>query len=195
MKKLTLLAALLTASFSAAAKETVYTIDSTHTYPSFTVNHLGFSIQRGTFDDTKGEIRLDLDGKKGSVKASIAVASVDTGLPKREEHLLKEEFFDIAKFPTIEFSSDTLVFEGDKLAQVDGQLTIKGVTKPISLKATHFQCGIHPMLKQKHCGAELVGNLKRSDFGVSAYVPMVGDEIAFSIQVEASNTPEGRKVK
>ena len=162
-----------------------YTIDPRHTFPSLEISHLGFSIQRGRFDKTSGKITLDTTAKTGSIEVTIDAASIDTGLPDLEKHLKGEEFFDVAKYPTITFTSRKLIFEGDKLVGADGDFTMHGVTKPVSLTLDHFQCGPNPITKQQTCGANATTSIKRSEFGISKYVPAVGDEVKIAIQVEA----------
>jgi len=174
-----------TVSVSAFAADS-YTIDSRHTFPSFEVNHLGFSIQRGRFNKTVGKITLDTAAKTGSIDVAIDAASISTGLPDLEEHLRGEEFFDTAKYPTITFTSKKLKFDGDKLVGADGDFTMHGVTRPVSLQLDYFKCGIHPMTKKGNCGANATTLIKRSEFGITKYVPAVGDDVKIAIQVEAT---------
>lgn len=174
-----------TLSISAFAADS-YTIDSRHTFPSFEINHLGFSITRGRFDHTAGKITMDTAAKTGSIDVTIDVATIDTGLADLEKHLQTDEFFDAAKYPTITFKSNKLKFEGDKLVSAEGDFTLHGVTKPVTLKLDHFQCGLHPMLKKPHCGANATTTIKRSEYGIAKYVPAVGDEVKIAIQVEAT---------
>lgn len=181
------LACALAAAFavSSAAASDSYSLDSRHTFPSFEVNHLGFSIQRGRFNKTSGKITFDAAAKKGTAEITIDAASVDTGLDKLEEHLRGEDFFNVARFPTITFKSDKFDFEGDKVKSVSGNLTMLGVTKPVTLSAAHFNCGVHPMNKKAMCGGDFATTVKRTDFGMKYAVPAVADEVALRIQVEA----------
>lgn len=179
--------ALLAAACAAApafAAET-YTIDTRHTYPTFEVKHLGLSTQRGRFNKVSGKVMLDRAGKSGAVDLAIDAASIDMGIDKWDEHMKSEDFFHVAKFPTMTFKSDKLRFDGDKLVGVDGQFTLLGVTKPVSLQVTHFFCGPHPMTKKDACGADATGTIKRSEFGMTKFLPGVGDEIVLRIPVEA----------
>lgn len=182
---LALLALACAAVGTPAAAADSYTIDPTHTFPSFEVSHLGFSIQRGRFNRSSGKIALDTAAKSGSIDVSIDATSIDTGLAKLEEHLRSEEFFDTAKYPTITFASKSLKFDGDRLVSADGNFTMHGVTKPITLMLDHFKCAPHPMTKKPHCGANATASIKRSEFGIAKYVPSVGDDVKISIQVEA----------
>jgi polyisoprenoid-binding protein YceI len=169
---------------SAAAADT-YTADVAHTFPSFEVSHLGFSTMRGRFNKTTAKVTLDKTAKTGAVEASIDAASVDTGWAKRDEHLRSGDFFNVEKFPTISFKSDSFKFDGDKVVSVPGQLTILGVTKPVTLQVSNFKCAPHPLLKRENCGAEVTTAIKRSDFGMSYGLPAIGDDIKIAIELEA----------
>lgn len=177
--------AALVAALPAAAETESYRVDSLHTFPSFEVMHLGFSLQRGRFNKTEGKIALDAAAKKGSADIRIDAASVDTGLDKLEEHLRGEDFLDAAKHPTIAFKSTSFAFDGDKVKSVAGDLTLRGVTRPVTLAASYFQCAIHPMAKKKACGGEFTTTIKRSDFGMKYALPAVADEVVLRINVEA----------
>jgi len=172
------------ATLPAAAAET-YSLDVRHTFPSFELNHLGFSIQRGRFNKTAGKITLDTAAKTGTADITIDAASVDTGLDKLEEHLRGEDFFNVAKYPTITFKGDRFAFDGDKVKSVSGNLTILGVTRPVTLTANYFNCADHPMAKKKACGGDFVTAIKRSDFGMKYALPAVADDVTLRIQVEA----------
>lgn len=172
-------------SFSALAADS-YTIDSRHTFPSFEIDHLGFSTQRGRFDETSGKVNLDVAAGKGSIEVTVNMKSISTGLAELEEHLRGPEFFDVARYPTMTFKSDRLGFAGDKLIGADGTLTLHGVSKPVHLTIAHFHCGMNPIKMAPACGADAVTTIKRSDFGIDKFVPMVGDEVKILIQVEAS---------
>ncbi|HVY06196.1 MAG TPA: YceI family protein [Burkholderiales bacterium] len=168
-----------------AAAADSYTVDPAHTYPNFEINHLGFSTMHGRFGATTGKITLDPAAKSGSIDITIDATSINTGHEKRDAHLKTEEFFDVAKFPTLTYKATKLKFNGDKLAGADGELTMHGVTKPVALTITAFNCANHPMTKKPVCGANATATLKRSDFGISTYVPAVGDEVKITIEVEA----------
>lgn len=184
-KTLIALALASTLSVSAFAADS-YTIDPRHTFPSFEVSHLGFSIQRGRFNTSAGKITLDTAAQSGSIAVSIDAASIDTGLAELEKHIQSEEFFDVAKYPTITFTSKNLKFDGDKLVGANGDFTLHGVTRPVSLQIDHFRCAPHPMNKKPTCGANATATIKRSEFGIAKYVPAVGDEVKIAIQVEAT---------
>jgi polyisoprenoid-binding protein YceI len=178
------LATTLAAALAAPAAADTFTVDSRHTFPSFEVSHLGFSTQRGRFDRTEGKIALDAAKKTGSIHIAIAADSIDTGLDELETHLRKADFFDVAKFPTIRYDADALVFSGETPVRADGTLTLLGVSRPVSLAIDHFHCGIHPIAMKYVCGANATTTIKRSDFGMKSYLPAVGDEVKIAIQVE-----------
>lgn len=184
--KIQLTTFLMTAAFALPATAAdSYTVDPAHTFPNFEINHLGFSTMHGRFGATTGKITLDTAAKSGSIDITIDATSIDTGHAKRDTHLKSDEFFNVAKFPTLAYKSSKLKFNGDKLSGADGELTMLGVTKPVSLAVTAFNCGPHPMNKKPMCGANATATIKRSDFGLSTYVPAVGDEVKISIEVEA----------
>ncbi|OGT00974.1 MAG: hypothetical protein A3F73_02550 [Gallionellales bacterium RIFCSPLOWO2_12_FULL_59_22] len=162
-----------------------YTIDPRHTWPVFEVNHMGFSTQRGRFNKSSGKIAIDPAAKKGSVELTIETASIDMGFEKWDEHMKSDEFFNAAQFPAMRFVSDKLIFDGDKVIAAEGSFTLLGVTKPLTLTVSNFRCAMHPMLKKPACGADIGATLKRSEFGMTKYVPMVSDEVKISSPVEA----------
>ncbi|MEQ1588980.1 MAG: YceI family protein [Gallionella sp.] len=162
-----------------------YTVDSTHTYPHFSISHLGFSTMQGRFDDTSGKITLDRAAKSGSVEITIKTASVSTGFAKRDDHLKSPDFFNAAEFPSITYKSTAMRFKGDIPSSVDGNLTLSGVTKPVTLTIDAFNCGTHPMNKKEVCGAAASTQIKRSDFGVKYGLPAVGDDVKLVFEIEA----------
>ncbi len=162
-----------------------YTIDPAHTFPHFTIRHLGFSTMHGRFDHTSGTIVLDRAAKTGSVEIAIDATSVSTGFAKRDEHLRGPDFFNSAEFPTITYKSTTVHFKGDEPSSVDGNLTILGVSKPVTLTIDDFNCGTNPMNKKEECGAGASAQIKRSDFGVKYGLPAVGDDVGLVFEVEA----------
>ncbi len=162
-----------------------YTVDPAHTFPHFSINHLGFSTMQGRFDKTSGTITLDRAAKTGSVAISIEAASVSTGFAKRDDHLKSPDFFNAAEFPAIIYKSTAMHFKGDTPASVDGNLTILGVTKPVTLTIDAFNCGTNPMNKKEECGAGASAQIKRSDFGVKFGLPAVGDDVKLVFEIEA----------
>lgn len=183
MRKFLMVLSLLLLSSPAYAED--YTVDSRHTFPSFEVNHMGLSTQRGRFDATSGKITLDTAAKTGTVLIEIDAGSVNTGLKELEKHLKGEDFFNVEKHPKITFRSDKMEFEGDRPKAVHGELTLLGVTKPATLSIASFNCRVHPMNKKYVCGADASTSIKRSEFGMGYAIPAVSDEVKLSIQIEA----------
>ena len=174
----------LSASSAMAAPET-YVIDGSHTYPRFSYSHLGYSTQLSRFSNTTGKVVFDKAAKRGEVDIVIDMNSVDTGFKKFDEHLRSADFFETAKFPSATFKSTKVTFEGDKPARVDGDLTIKGITRPVTLTVTSFQAMPHPMLKTDAIGANAHTVIKRSEFGAGMYAPHVSDDVRIDIAIEA----------
>ena len=189
MQKLTKLTAALVLAAAAAAPAfaapETYTIDGDHTFPRFSYNHFGYSTQLSRFDKTTGKVVLDKAAKTGSVDIVIDTKSVNTGYTTFNDHIQGEDFLDTAKFPTATFKSTKVIFEGDKPAKVEGNLTLKGVTKPVTLTVTSFQAMPHPMLKKDAIGANAYTVVKRSEFNAGKYAPNVSDDVTLSIAVEA----------
>lgn len=172
------------ASAALAAPET-YVLDGSHTYPRFSYSHLGFSTQLSRFNTTTGKVVFDKAAKTGSVDVEIDAKSVDTGSTLFNQHIQGEDFLDTAKFPKAIFKSTNVVFEGEKPVKIEGNLTIKGVTKPVTLTVTSFQAMPHPMQKKDAIGANAYTIIKRSEFNAGKYAPNVGDEVRIDIAIEA----------
>ncbi len=189
MKKLTRLtlaaAAILTLSGAASAAPETFVLDSTHSYPRFSYSHFGYSTQISRFNNTTGKIVLDKEAKTGSVDVVIDMKSVDSGYAVFNGHLQGEDFFDTEKFATATFKSTKVRFEGDKPVAVEGNLTIKGVTKPVTLALNSFQLMPHPMMKKDAIGANATTKISRTEFNAGKYAPYVGDEVTIDIAVEA----------
>ncbi|HRK77090.1 MAG TPA: YceI family protein [Thiobacillus sp.] len=185
MKRLATLAALVAFATTAQAAPETFVIDNSHTYPHFSYNHLGFSNQTHKFDKTSGKVVLDRAAKAGSAIVTIDATSVNTGYALFNEHLRAADFFDTAKYPTITFKSDKMAFRGDQPVSLVGDLTIKGVTKQVTLDITHFKCQPHPMLKVEACGANATTQIKRSDFNMGKNAPYVSDEVTLALAIEA----------
>ncbi|MBA1145582.1 polyisoprenoid-binding protein [Ectothiorhodospiraceae bacterium WFHF3C12] len=176
--------ALLAAPGLAAAADT-YKIDSSHTYPNFTVSHLGFSTMHGRFNETTGTIVMDREGGDSAVDITIQTASIDTGHDKRDEHLRSADFFNVSEYPTITYKSENVYFQGEDSATVTGNLTMLGTTKRVTLHVNSINCGEHPMSGDQVCGFNAITTVKRSDFGMTKFVPAISDEIDIRIEAEA----------
>ena len=162
-----------------------YTIDPRHTFPVFEVNHLGYSVQYGRFNKTSGNITLDMAARSGSVDLTIETASLDMGFQVWDEHMSADGFFNTEKFPIMTFKSNKLIFKDDKVVAAEGQFTLLGVTRPLTVSVSGFKCGDHPMNKKQMCGANISGTIKRSDFGMTKHVPAISDEVQIRVPVEA----------
>lgn len=167
-----------------AAPET-YVIDPTHTYPRFSYSHFGLSTQLSRFDKTSGTVVLDKAAKTASVDIVIDMKSVDTGYATFNEHIQGPDFLDTATYPTATFKSTRVEFAGDKPTAIHGNLTIKGVTRPVTLKVTNYVNMPHPMLKKDAIGADATTVIRRSEFNAGKYAPNVGDEVTISVALEA----------
>lgn len=185
MKRLVAIALAATLSSAAYAAPETYVIDTTHTLPRFEYSHLGYSMQMSRFDKTVGKIVIDRAAKTGSADIVIDAKSVNTGSALFNEHIQGEGLFDTANFPIITFKSHDFKFDGDKLVAVNGDLTIKGITKPVNLTITSFLCMPHPMLKKDACGVTATTKIKRTEFNAGKYAPYVSDEVTLTIPVEA----------
>jgi polyisoprenoid-binding protein YceI len=174
-----------TLSSAAYAAPETYMIEPSHSMPRFEYSHFGYSLQLSRFDTVSGKITIDRAAKSGSVDVTIDAKSVNTGSTLFNGHIQGEDFFDTAKYPTITFKSNKVKFDGDKVASVDGDLTVKGITKPVTLTVNSFLCMPHPMMKKDACGATATTKVKRSDFNMGKYAPYVGDEVTLTIPVES----------
>jgi polyisoprenoid-binding protein YceI len=170
----------------AMAEPQTYVLDSMHTFSRFSYTHLGFSQQLSRFNKTTGTVVYDAQAKTGSVDVVIDAKSVDTGSDLFNEHIQGEDFLSTAKFPEATFKSTKVVFEGDKPVSIQGNLTLKGVTKPVTLTVTSFVAKPHPMMNGKPAiGANAFTMVKRSDFNAGKYAPYVDDEVRIDIALEA----------
>ena len=149
------------------ANATAYAIDGTHTFASFEISHFGTTTNRGRFDKKDGKIEFDRAAKTGKVEITLDMTSINTGTAQFDKHLQSAELFDAAKFPTAKFVSTGMTFNGDKVAEIAGNLTLLGKTNPITLKATNFNCYNSPMLKREVCGGDFVATLDRTAYGLN----------------------------
>lgn len=171
------------ASGAGAAPEK-YALDPSHTYPSLEFSHMGLSIWRGKFNQTTGSVTLDPAAKTGSVQIQVDTSSIDFGHDEMNEHARAEDWLNTAKFPTMAYKGK-LKFKGDVPSSVDGELTLKGITKPLTLQINSFTClDPHPFYKKKVCGADVEGELNRAEFGMPKYTDNGMGIIKLRIQVE-----------
>ena len=171
---------------TAQAQSATYVLDPTHTFVTFEIGHFGTSTNRGRFDKKEGTVQFDRAGKTGKVDLTIDATSISTGTPPFDKHLQSADLFNAAKFPTIQFSADQFRFNGDKVSEVAGKLTLLGQTHPVTLKANTFNCYQSPMLKREVCGGDFEATIDRTqwgmDYGVSFGQPK---NVRLIIQAEA----------
>jgi polyisoprenoid-binding protein YceI len=178
------IAALLCAAAAPVFAQT-YKIDSSHTYPSFEADHMGISFWRGKFNKTRGSVTLDRAAKTGTIDIVIDASSIDFGHDKMNEHARAKDMFNVEQYPSITYKGNSIKFEGDAPAVVEGELTLLGTTKPVSLKIGKFKCITHPFFKREVCGADAQATFNRSDFGLNYALPRFAPEVKLAIQVEA----------
>jgi polyisoprenoid-binding protein YceI len=171
----------------AAAAETVYQVDPSHTYPSFEADHLGgLSVWRGKFNTSSGQVRMDKDAGSGSVEVEIDVASVDFGNDAMNEVARGDTLFDAAKHPRATYRGKLVDFSDGKPGAVDGTLRLHGVERPLRLEIVSFKCMPHPQHKRELCGADARGSFQRDAFGMDAGKDYGFDmTVPLRIQVEA----------
>lgn len=187
MRKFVSIVALAMLPVSVMAADS-YTVDPLHTFPNFTIGHMGFSTMHGRFGKTTGKLTVDEAKGTGSVDVIIDAASVSTGFEKRDDHLRSPDFLNAAEFPEITYKSNKVTIKKDSTGVVEGNLTIAGVTKPVTLNVTRMHCGLNPMDPKKQeyrCGMDAETTIKRSDFGVKFGLPGISDEMGIALEVEA----------
>lgn len=186
--KIALSAAVLTLiTGSALAAPVTYEVDPGHTYPSFAADHMGgLSVWRGKFDKSSGTIVLDKDKSTGTVDITVDTSSIDFGHEKLNEHAKGPDMFDVTKFPTATYKGKLANFKNGAPTEVQGEFTLHGVTKPLTLKINQFLCKPNPMTKKEVCGADASATFNRKDYGLG-----FGDaygfkmDVTLAIQVEA----------
>ncbi|MES2717771.1 MAG: YceI family protein [Pseudomonadota bacterium] len=191
MFRSTLIAAALAATaFTAQAQTATYALDPTHTFVTFEVPHYGVTTNRGRFDKKAGSVQLDKAGKSGKVDLTIETGSINTGTAAFDKHLQSKDFFNSAEFPTARFVADKFSFNGDKVSEVAGTLTLLGKTNPVTLKATNFGCYMNPMLKVEVCGGDFETTIVRSQYGMGWGLNFgISDNVRLVIQVEGVKQP------
>ena len=185
MKRLAAIALFAAATLPVAAAPVTYSLDPDHTIPRFEIMHNHFSLHIGAFMKAAGKAVLDMDAKTGSVQVTIESASFLSGHAFMESVMKGKDFFNVEQFPTMSFKSTRVAYQGDKPAVVQGEFTLLGITRPLTLNFTNFTCGQHPRTKKDQCGGNLTGQIRRSDFGMKAFIPAVADDVKLMIQVEA----------
>jgi polyisoprenoid-binding protein YceI len=168
----------------ALAAET-YQLEKTHVDLLFSISHAGFTEKHGSFRELDATLRYDAERPESSqVDVTVKMGSVDTGFPARDTDLKSDKFFDVAKYPEMHFVSTKVTREPDQTLRIDGELTLHGVTKPLTLHAKLNKAAPNPFDKRPTLGFSATGSLKRSDFGMSTYLPMIGDGVTLTIDAE-----------
>jgi polyisoprenoid-binding protein YceI len=183
-KRIALAAALSALPLVAAAQAETYALDPYHTIPHFSLEYHGYGTLIGRFDKMSGKFTIDRTAKKGGLEFAIEAASVNTGdgergpRPRsRDEHLRTPDFFNAVEFPRITFKSTNVKFSGDSPAEVEGQLTLLGTTKPLTFRIDRWVCKDHPVYKKPSCGGNATAVFKRSEFGMKYAIPSISDEV------------------
>lgn len=181
-----LLAIALAAPAAAQAQGQPYILDITHTFATFEVLHAGLSTVRGRFDRKEGTLLFDRAARTGKIEIAIDTASVSTGVAAWDERLRGLEGFDSTRHPKARFTSERFVFDGDRVAAVEGTLSLAGRSAPLTLKAGHFNCYTNPLFRREACGGDFEAVIRRSTFGIGSAVPApLADEVRLVVQVEA----------
>ena len=191
MIRSTLIATTLAATaLGTQAQSATYAIDPTHTFATFEIDHFGASTNRGRFDKKSGTVQLDKAGKTGKVELTIDTTSINSGTAAFDKHLQSKDFFNTAEFPTAKFVADKFAFNGDKVSEVSGSLTLLGKTNPVTLKASKFNCYMSPMLKVEVCGGDFETTIVRSSYGMGWGLNFgFSDNVRLVVQVEAVKQP------
>ena len=170
----------------AQAESATYAVDPTHTFVTFEISHFGASVNRGRFDKKEGTVQFDRAGKTGKVEISFDATSINSGTPAFDKHLQSADLFNAAQHPKITFVSDKFSFNGDKVSEVSGQLTLLGKTGPVTLKANQFNCYQSPMLKREVCGGDFEATIDRTQWGMNYGVDWgFAKNVRLVVQVEA----------
>jgi polyisoprenoid-binding protein YceI len=168
------------------AEPVTYAFDATHTTPMFEVMHLNMSLQRGFFTNVIGSVTLDRAARRGALDVEVGTGSLVTASRILTEVLKRDDYFDSERYPVMRFKSQDLVFEGDVPVAANGEFTLHGVTRPLTLKISDFRCATHPYFRRAMCGAEVSATIRRSEFGMTSGIPTAaGDEVRIVIPVEA----------
>ena len=182
--------ALAAATLCAQAQTATYAIDPTHTFATFEISHFGTSTNRGRFDKKSGTVQLDKAAKTGKLDITIETGSINSGTAAFDKHLQSKDFFNTAEFPTARFVSDKFNFNGDKVSEISGMLTLLGKTHPVTLKATQFNCYNSPMLKVEVCGGDFETTVVRSLYGMAWGLNFgFSDAVRLVVQAEAIKQP------
>jgi polyisoprenoid-binding protein YceI len=173
------------AGAAAVAQPIGYRLDPSHSFVHFEVMHFGTATLRGRFGLLDGYATLDAGARQGSVAMRVPTKIVSTGLPVLDSRLRQSDLFDSEAQPEAFYVAERFVFDGDTLKEVRGEITLRGISRPLALRAQRFSCGTHPLLQRPWCGGDFEAELQRSDFGMDFGLPLVGNRVRLLVQVEA----------
>lgn len=185
MLRIRQLTVLLVSLLSAPVWPATYQLDPSHTVPQFEIDQLWLFTQHGQFGRAHGTLEYDAEQHSGSLKVVIDTASLDTGNDERDAVLKGAGWFDVSRYPTITFRSQRFIFAQDRLAAIEGELTMLGVAQPMRLEIARIRCGLSPDSRKQRCGADASGTLQRSRFGMRTGLPLISDEVRLRLQAEA----------
>ncbi|MDM0074903.1 YceI family protein [Variovorax sp. J2P1-59] len=169
-------------------KGATYVIDPTHTFVMYEMGHYGTTTNRGRFSTKDGSVKIDPEGAGGKVDITMDISSINTGVDLLNRHLQSKDFFNAAEFPTGRFVADKIAFNGDKVTEVAGTLTLMGQSKPVTLKANRFNCYTSPLINRQICGGDFETTVERSNWGITWGIPFgFEDKVRLLVQVEAVN--------
>ena len=165
-----------------------YVVDPTHTFVMYEMGHYGTTTNRGRFSTKDGTVKIDATGRGARIDVTMDISSVNTGVDLLNRHVLSKDFFNVAEFPTGRFVADKIDFNGDKVVEVDGTLTLMGQTRPVKLKANRFGCYLSPLIKRQVCGGDFETVVERSDWGITWGINFgFENKVRLLVQVEAVN--------
>ena len=185
MKSLVIAGALLATVAGAHAETSTYAVDPTHTFAFWEIGHFGTSTNRGRFGVKQGTVQIDRAAKSGKADITADTTTPQTGVPALDAQLRSGNFFLANEFPTGRFIADKFEFDGDKVSSLAGQLTLRGKTHPVTLKALRFNCYQNPILKREVCGGDFETTVKRSLWGINYGLEFFSDDARLLVQVEA----------
>jgi polyisoprenoid-binding protein YceI len=177
--------ALSVASTGAGAQPATYRFDPSHSFVHFEVMHFGTSTLRGRFGPLEGFATLDRSAGRGEVSLRVPTRIVSTGLAVLDSRLRQADLLASDEHPEAFFVAERFVFDGQTLRELRGEFTLRGTSRPLSLRALRFSCGMHPVLGREWCGGDFEAELQRSDYGITFGLPLVADRVRLLIQVEA----------
>jgi polyisoprenoid-binding protein YceI len=175
----------LVSLLSAPAWAATYQLDPSRTLSQFEIGHFWLFTEHGQFDRAHGTLEYDVEHHTGSLEVVIDAGSLDTGNDERDAVLKGAGWFDVSRYPTITFRSQRFIFAQDRLAAIEGELTMLGVAQPMRLEIARIRCGLNPGSRKQRCGAEASGTLQRSRFGMRTGLPLISDEVRLRLQTEA----------